>query len=203
MNITIDFFKSNLVKVQNFSLNWQLSFSGPNFPKKGISCLNRRIHQWILHILISLGAKFQPKLTILSFWTKFTQKGHFQLKIEKLNITLQFCILELTQVPKLAILIFWTNFAQKENFESKTEKLHFCKPPWSLLTKLNFSTQGADRHNSIMSLFLLVPGAQWHYGLGLFQNKKNKKKTEKNWKKTPWAAMTQIIITLQITYTCN
>ena len=30
-------------------------------------------HHWILHIWISLGIKFQLKLTILSFWTKFAQ----------------------------------------------------------------------------------------------------------------------------------
>ena len=33
-----------------------------------------------MHIQISLGAKFQLKLIIFSFWTKFTQKRYFQLK---------------------------------------------------------------------------------------------------------------------------
>ena len=32
-------------------------------------------HQ-ILHIWISLGAKFQFQLTVLIFWTKFVQKKH-------------------------------------------------------------------------------------------------------------------------------
>ena len=40
---------------------------------------------WILHIRISLGTKFQLKLTNLIFWTKFAQKGCFRSKTEKLN----------------------------------------------------------------------------------------------------------------------
>ena len=31
-------------------------------------------HHLILHIRIGLGTKFQLKLTILFFWTKFTKK---------------------------------------------------------------------------------------------------------------------------------
>ena len=38
----------------------------------------------ILHIRISLGTKFQLKLTILTFPNKFTQIGCFQSKTEKL-----------------------------------------------------------------------------------------------------------------------
>ena len=38
----------------------------------------------LLHIRISLGTKFQLKLTILIFPNKFTQKGCFQSKTEKL-----------------------------------------------------------------------------------------------------------------------
>ena len=34
-------------------------------------------HHRILHIRNSHGAKFKLKLTILSFWTKLTQKGTF------------------------------------------------------------------------------------------------------------------------------
>ena len=42
----------------------------------------------MLHIRISLGTKFQLKLTILISWTKFTQKGCFRSK-QKVNTTIK------------------------------------------------------------------------------------------------------------------
>ena len=71
--------------VQNFSSNWQFWFFGPNLPKKVFPVENRKSehHHGILHIWISLGTKFQLKLIILSFWTKFTQKRYFQSKTEQ------------------------------------------------------------------------------------------------------------------------
>ena len=38
-----------------------------------------------LHIQISLGTKFQLKLEILIFWTKFVQKGYFRSKTENIE----------------------------------------------------------------------------------------------------------------------
>ena len=43
----------------------------------------------------AVGAKFQPKLKILIFWTKFAQKRCFRSKTKKVNITIEFCIFEL------------------------------------------------------------------------------------------------------------
>ena len=62
--------------VRNFSSNWQFSFFRPNLPKKVFPVENRKSehHHIILHIWNSLGAKFQLKLNILRFWTKFTKK---------------------------------------------------------------------------------------------------------------------------------
>ena len=37
-------------------------------------------HHWILHIRIVLGTKFQLRLTILNFWTKFAKKDVSGLK---------------------------------------------------------------------------------------------------------------------------
>ena len=48
-----------------------------------------------LHIQIIFGTKFQFKLKILIFWTKFALKGYFRLKMEEVNITIEFCIFEL------------------------------------------------------------------------------------------------------------
>ena len=40
-------------------------------------------HHRMFHIYISLGTKFQLKLIILFFWTKFAQKGYFQKQKER------------------------------------------------------------------------------------------------------------------------
>ena len=50
---------------------------------------------WILHIRISLGTKFQLKLTIFIFWTKFSQKEHSCSEQKKMNFTIEFCSFEL------------------------------------------------------------------------------------------------------------
>ena len=42
-----------------------------------------------------VGTKFQLKVTVLIFWTKFTLKKYFQSKGEKVNIPTEFCIFEL------------------------------------------------------------------------------------------------------------
>ena len=59
-------------------------------------------HHWLLLIQINLVTKFQFKLKILIFWTKFAQRGYFQSKTKKVNFalrTLQLCIFELIKVP--------------------------------------------------------------------------------------------------------
>ena len=82
-------------------------------------------HHWIPHIRISPDTKYQPKLTILIFWTRFAQKGFFWSKTKKVNITMEFCIFELFWVPNFSLnsqLSFWTNFTKKRYFQSKTEQ---------------------------------------------------------------------------------
>ena len=75
--------------VRNFSSNWQFWFFGPNLHKNIFLVKNWKSehHHWIPHIQISLGTKFQLKLTILIFLTRFTQKGFFWSKTEKVNTT--------------------------------------------------------------------------------------------------------------------
>ena len=64
-------------------------------------------HHWILHLWISLVTKFHFKQTIVNFGTKFTQ-GYFWSKMEKVNITIQFCIFKLVEVPNYRLkLQFW------------------------------------------------------------------------------------------------
>ena len=99
-------------------------------PKKGISGQKQKSahDHWILHTRISLGTKFQIKLTIQIFWTKFAQNSIFGLKQKSehhywiLNSRISLC----TKFQfKLTILIFWTKFAQKGYFWSKIEKVHY------------------------------------------------------------------------------
>ena len=52
---------------------------------------------------ISPGTKFQLKVTILIFWTKFAQRGCFWSKTEKMKSTIEFCIFELVWVPNFSL----------------------------------------------------------------------------------------------------
>ena len=74
-------------------------------PKRVFLVSNRKSehHHWILHIRISVGTKFQLKLTSLIFWTKFLPKGYFQSKTNKMNTTIEFCIFELVLVPNFRL----------------------------------------------------------------------------------------------------
>ena len=73
--------------LQNSSSNWQFWFYGQNLPKKIVPVKNWKSehHHWIPHIQISLRTKFQLKLTILIFLTRFAQKGFFWSKTEKVK----------------------------------------------------------------------------------------------------------------------
>ena len=55
------------------------------------------VKHWIMQIRISIGTKgtkFQLKLTILIFSTKFAQKGYMRPKTNKVNATIKFFIFE-------------------------------------------------------------------------------------------------------------
>ena len=52
---------------------------------------------------ISLKRKFQLKVTILIFWTKFAQKRCFRSKTEKMNRAIAFCIFELAELPNFSL----------------------------------------------------------------------------------------------------
>ena len=81
----------------------------------------------ILHIQNTVGTKFQLKLIILTFQTKFAQKGHFWIENEKSEH--RYWILHIwisvgTKFQlKLIILTFYIKFAKKRYFRSKTEKM--------------------------------------------------------------------------------
>ena len=82
VNTTTEFNILHLVLVSNFTLNKQFWVFDQNWPKTVFPVKNWKSqhHHWILDISISLNTKFQLKLTILIFWTKFAQKGYFWFK---------------------------------------------------------------------------------------------------------------------------
>ena len=105
--------------MQNFSSNWQFQFFGPSFPKEVFPVKNgkSKYHNGILHIWIGLGTKFQFKLIILSFCTKFTQKRYFQWNTEQaVQGLLEFasCVVNVNSTvvfihfEDLKISLFWT-----------------------------------------------------------------------------------------------
>ena len=135
MNIISELWVLELVLVSNFSLNWQFWFFGPNFPQNRYFWSKQKTEpdHWILHVQISLGTKFQPKLTILIFWTRFAQKGYSdkKKKSEDHHWILQTQISIGTKLQlKLAILIYLTKFARKVISCQKQKKgkitIEFC-----------------------------------------------------------------------------
>ena len=81
IDIDIEFCTFEVVFVSN--LTYQI------YPREIFMFKNRKSehHHWIPGIQISLGTKFQPKLTILIFLTRFTQKEFLRSKTEKVIIT--------------------------------------------------------------------------------------------------------------------
>ena len=49
----------------------------------------------ILHIRITLGTESQHKTGILSLWIEFLPKEYFLSKTDKMNTTMEFCIVGL------------------------------------------------------------------------------------------------------------
>ena len=94
-------------------------------------------HYWIPCIWISQGTKFQLKLTVLIFWTKFTRK-EFLMKLGEKWTTYEFCIFQISRYQTSASRI---KYAPKWYFQSKTEKVNsttqFCI--FKLVLVANFS----------------------------------------------------------------
>ena len=78
--------------VSNWSKNeisvWNNNFSSLDqiCPKMVFLLKSRKGHHhyWILHLQINLRTKFQIKIAILHWWTKFAQNRYFRSNIEKL-----------------------------------------------------------------------------------------------------------------------
>ena len=99
--IIIEFLIFKLVLVPNFSLNWEFWFWFflTSFAQKGFSGVKQKkwtpyIFYIILPIQVSLVRNFSSNWQF-DFLDQIFPKRHFQMKTEKVNITMEFCIFEL------------------------------------------------------------------------------------------------------------
>ena len=129
MKITIEFYMFKLVLVLNFSFNKQFWFFGGNFPKRILLVKNRKNehNHSILHFWISLGIKVHFEQLVLTFWTKFDQKGYIESKKKEVNITIEFRIFGLVSVTNFRIKwqfwIFLEQICLERVFLSQTKKM--------------------------------------------------------------------------------
>ena len=134
IDTTIKFCISKLVFVSNFFLN-NLEFLDQICPGKiFIVKIKKSEHDhWIPLIQISVGTKFQVKLTTF-FWTDLPKKGFSCLKQKKWTIHIFYIILNI-QISlvqnfsskyelRLRICIFLDQICTKRYFQSKTEKVN-------------------------------------------------------------------------------
>ena len=116
---------------------------------------------WTLRIRIILPTKFQQKLTILIFWTKFAQKSYFWSITEKSEhhhwiVYVQTSLGTEFQL-KLTIMIFWDKFSQKGYFQSKIKKIALLRASTVVTYYIKLFCTAAKKHNNILiSLILLI-----------------------------------------------
>ena len=77
----MEFSVIKLMLLSNFIIN-NFDFLDQIFPKRVFVVQNgeKKRHDRLQYIWISLGTKFHLKQTISDFWTKFTQKWYFWSK---------------------------------------------------------------------------------------------------------------------------
>ena len=100
VNTITKFWIFELFWVRNFRLNIQFWFLGQKFRKKRnwtffIENEKSEYHHWIQQIRITLGSKFQLKLSMLIFWMRFDQKGYFWSKTGQVKRNIESCIFKL------------------------------------------------------------------------------------------------------------
>ena len=96
-----------------FSFNWQFEIT------------KSKHHHWILNIQISLGRKFKLKLPFWFFLRNLPKQDISGQKTEKVNTTIEFCILKLVWVQNFSLnWQFWcfSKICPKRVFSFKNEK---------------------------------------------------------------------------------
>ena len=97
MNITLNSAFSTWSSYQILTSTDNFDFFDQIYPKTVFPIKNRKNENdyLMLHARINVGTKFQHSVTILIFWTKFSQKDHFHSKRNKEKTIIEYCILEL------------------------------------------------------------------------------------------------------------
>ena len=143
MKITIEFYIFELVQVLYSSFS-KFNILEQSSQKRIFPIENRKTehHHRVFHIRISLNTKFQLKLTLLTFWTKFVQNRYFQSKKIKwkqhwiLNIEISWGInFQFEQ----AIWVFGPNLPEKGILNQKLRKIEHRH--WTLHTRISLSTK--------------------------------------------------------------
>ena len=122
VNFFIEFWIFKLVYVSSFGLNWQFWFFWPYLLKKSIS--GRKQKKWtaLLNFAYSNQSRYQIqlKLTILFFGPNLPKKEYLRSETEKVNSTIEFCILENNYNPRLIHFHFLLSFRSslQEHFQN-------------------------------------------------------------------------------------
>ena len=126
----MNFAYSNWSFLSNLTLN-NFEFLDQICPRKILMVKNRKIehHHFIPHIQVSLGTKFQLKLTILIFWPDLPKKGFSGLKQKKWTPHIFYIILhiQISLVRNFSSnwqFYFLDQICTKRCFRSKTEKVN-------------------------------------------------------------------------------
>ena len=139
VNTTVEWCVYELVKVPNFSLNWQFWVFGPNLPTKGV--LSRKQKNWTssMNSVYSIYSWYQTSGETDNFddLDQTCPKNKFSVENRKQKnwtLAIEFCIFELVLVLNISLKwqfwVFGTKFAQIGYFQSKAEKvsitIEFC-----------------------------------------------------------------------------
>ena len=82
----------------------------------------------------------QLELTIPILWTKFAQKGSFQSKTKKVNITVESCLFELVEVPNFSLnrqFWFFGLILPKKGISDQKKKKKVEQHHWILHIRLS------------------------------------------------------------------
>ena len=122
MNTTTEFCIFKLVKIPNFSLNWQVWLFGPNLPKKGVSRLKQK--KWTVPLNSAYSNLFRYQISALidnfDFLDQVYPKGVISVKKGKsehhhwiLHIRISLGTKLYSKLTIFIYLFFWPNLRKK------------------------------------------------------------------------------------------
>ena len=124
-----------------------------------------------------MTVKFHFKRTILNFKIKFAQKEHFRLKTEKVNTTIEFCILEIMWVQNFTLnKRLWNlgaNLPRKSIFGRKRKKwtspLNSTYSNFTISSKRIFQVKNrkSEHHHWILHIWISL-GIKLQFKLTFF-----------------------------------